>query len=111
MKILSDKLHIMTTKQIISTDDICHLAKLSKLNPPDLLLSALQSGVETTLDYAKILAKVDVSHVDVTNEITGLTNILREDRVDESRTLTQQQSLQNAPKSHNGYFMVDGVLE
>ncbi len=91
--------------------DVKHLAKLANLSPSPEIVPALQVGIETTLEYAKILSEVDVSHVNVTNEITGLTNVLREDEIDESRTLTQQQSLQNSGESHKGYFMVDGVLE
>lgn len=91
--------------------DVKHLAKLANLSPDPSLIPALQSGVETTLEYAKILSQVDVSHVGVTSEITGLTNILRDDVVDESRTFTQSQALANAPAQHNGFFMVDAILE
>lgn len=91
--------------------DVKHLAKLANLSPSDTLISPLQSGVETTLEYAKILGQVDVSHVGVTNEITGLTNILRDDVVDDSRTFTPAEALANAPKSHKGFFMVDAILE
>jgi len=91
--------------------DVQHLAKLANLSPTPSLIQPLQSGVQTTLDYAKILGSVDVSHVGVTNEITGLINVLREDQIDQSRTFTQAQALQNAPKSHNGFFMVDAILE
>ncbi len=91
--------------------DVKHLAKLANLSPTPSLIPALQSGVETTLEYAKILSKVDVSHVGVTNEITGLTNILRDDIVDESRTFTQEEALANTSKNHQGFFMVDAILE
>jgi aspartyl/glutamyl-tRNA(Asn/Gln) amidotransferase C subunit len=91
--------------------DVKHLAKLANLSPDPSLIPALQSGVETTLEYAKILGQVDVSHVGVTNEITGLTNVLRDDIVDDSRTFTQAEALANAGKSHNGFFMVDAILE
>lgn len=91
--------------------DVTHLAKLAKLAPSPSLLPALQSGVETTLEYAKILSQVDVAHVDVTNDVTGLTNVLREDLVDSSRTFTQDEALANAPAKHNGFFMVDAILE
>ena len=79
--------------------------------PNEDLALTLQSGVETTLEYAKILGKVDVSHVGITNEITGLTNILREDIVDEARTFTQEEALANSVKNHKGFFMVDAILE
>lgn len=101
----------MKNSPIINTAGIIHLAKLAKLTPPDSLLPALQSGVESTLEYAKVLSQVDVSDVVATNEITGLTNVLREDQVDDSRTFTQEQALQNAPSTHNGFFMVKAILE
>jgi aspartyl/glutamyl-tRNA(Asn/Gln) amidotransferase C subunit len=91
--------------------DVTHLSKLANLSPNPSLIPVLQSGVETTLEYAKILGKVDVSRVGVTNEITGLTNILREDIVDESRTFTQVEALANSVKNHQGFFMVDAILE
>lgn len=91
--------------------NVKHLAKLASLSPSPTLIPALDAGVETTLNYAKILETVDVSHVDVTNEITGLKNVLREDVIDESRMLSQDQALANAPKSHDGFFMVDAILE
>ncbi len=91
--------------------DIKHLAKLANLSPSSSLMPALESGVDTTLEYAKILADVDVSHVDVTNEITGLTNVFRDDIVDQNHTLTQDEALQNTSRSYKGFFMVDAILE
>jgi len=91
--------------------DVKHLAKLAKLTPPDSLLPALQSGVESTLEYAKVLSQVDVRQVVATNEVSGLTNVMREDVVDDTRTFTQAQAFQNAPSSYKGFFMVDAILE
>lgn len=91
--------------------DVKHLSALANLTPSQSLLPALQSGVESTLEYAKILEGVDVSHVDVTKEVSGLSNVLREDVVDSGRTFTQDQALANAPAQHNGFFMVDAILE
>lgn len=91
--------------------DVKHLAKLANLSPLDSLIPALQSGVTSTLDYAQVLSNVDVSHVDVTNEVSGLTNVFREDIVDHSRTFTQAEALHNASSSYKGFFMVPAVLE
>jgi aspartyl/glutamyl-tRNA(Asn/Gln) amidotransferase C subunit len=102
----------MSKTQLISTSGIVHLALLANLVPPsEALANTLQSGVEATLDYAKILSDVDVSHVNVTNEVSGLTNILREDVIDSSRTFTQDEALSNAKAQYNGFFMVDAILE
>ena len=101
----------MKNSPIITTAWVSHLAKLAKLTPPDSLLPALQSGVESTLEYAKVLSQVDVSQVEATNQVSGLTNVLREDVVDESRMFTQAEALQNTPATHKGFFMVDAILE
>lgn len=101
----------MTKKKIISADEVKHLAKLASLTPPADILADLESGVESTLEYAEILSSVDVSNVKVTNEVTGLKNVWREDLVDDSRTFTQEQALANSSSTHNGFFMVDAILE
>lgn len=101
----------MKNSPIITTSGVSHLAKLAKLTPPDSLLPALQSGVESTLEYAKVLSQVDVSKVVATNEVSGLTNVLRVDVVDDTRTFTQAEALQNAPETHKGFFMVKAILE
>jgi aspartyl/glutamyl-tRNA(Asn/Gln) amidotransferase C subunit len=101
----------MKNSPLITTAGVSHLAKLAKLTPPDSLLPALQSGVERTLEYAKVLSQVDVSQVEATNEVSGLTNVLREDVVDDTRTFTQTEALQNAPATHKGFFMVNAILE
>jgi aspartyl/glutamyl-tRNA(Asn/Gln) amidotransferase C subunit len=101
----------MKNTPLITSDGVKHLAKLAKLTPPDSLLPALTSGVEATLEYAKVLSSVDVAHVSVTNEVSGLTNVMREDLVDASRTFTQSDALKNASSSYKGFFMVDAILE
>ena len=101
----------MKNSPIITTAGVSHLAKLAKLTPPDSLLPALKSGVESTLEYAKVLSQVDVSQVEATNQVSGLTNVLREDVIDDTRTFTQAQALQNAPSTHKGFFMVKAILE
>jgi aspartyl/glutamyl-tRNA(Asn/Gln) amidotransferase C subunit len=101
----------MKNSPLITTAGVSHLAKLAKLTPPDSLLPTLQAGVESTLEYAKVLSAVDVSHVEATNEVSGLTNVLRDDVVDDTRTFTQTQALQNASSTHKGFFMVNAILE
>lgn len=91
--------------------DVKYLAILANLSPAPALIKVLDSGVNSTLEYAKILGTVDVAHVDATKEVTGLTNVLRDDVVDSTRTFTQDQALANAPSKHNGFFMVPAILE
>ncbi len=98
------------TKQIINNTEIKNLATLAALSPSPTLYSALQSGVEGTLEYAQILSTVNTESTKELKDITGLTNVLREDTVDESRMFSQTEALANAPATQDGYVMVGAVF-
>ena len=57
------------------------------------------------------LFKVDVKGVEPTHQVTGMENVLREDKVIEENTLFQEEALKNAKRKHDGYFVVDQILE
>ncbi len=99
------------TQAIIDNAGIKNLSTLAKLSPDPSLTSALQDGVSSTLEYAKILSGVDTDQIKATNDITGLTNVLRKDLVDESRMFTQDEALSNARAKHDGYFVAEQALE
>lgn len=63
------------------------------------------------MEVVEELNTVDVTGVKPTDHVTGLENIFREDILDETRMFTQEQSLSNAPRTSNGYFVVDQVIE
>ena len=71
----------------------------------------LADGFNTTIDVVDKLFSVDVHNVLPTSQVTGLTNVFRDDVVDSTRTFTQEQALANAKKTHNGFFVVEQVLE
>lgn len=99
------------TQAIIDKTGINNLSTLAKLTPDQSLTTALQEGVTSTLEYAKILKSVNTDQVKVTNDITGLTNILRNDEVDNSRMFSQAEALSNARAQHEGYFVAEQALE
>lgn len=100
----------MTKKQLITTDEVKHLAKLASLPISDDRLAKLANQIETTFEYIQILEKTDTKNLAETNQVTGLTNVMRDDIVDDSRTLTQEQALKNAKHSHDGYFVVPAIF-
>ena len=44
-------------------------------------------------------------------QTTGLTDVLREDSVNETLTLRNEEALSGASKTHNGFFVVPAILE
>lgn len=95
----------------ITKNQIKHIADLANIPITDQEQIHLQQAFEETLDTIAELQSVDVSKVEPTHQVTGLTNVLREDVVDSDNMFTQKQALANAKQSHNGYFVVPRIIE
>ena len=67
--------------------------------------------VGVTVAYVSKLQELPTDGVIETSQVTGLENVMREDVVDESRMFSQVEALKNATHTHNGFFVVDAVLE
>lgn len=95
----------------ITSTDIKKVAALANIPLKDEEIEPLASGFTQTLSVVEQLNTIDVSSVEPTHHTTGLENVLREDVVDESRMFSQEQALQNAKRTYNGYVVVDQVIE
>lgn len=101
----------MSAKNNFSKSDVHHIATLSNIPISEAEEESLAKGFTTVIEVINKLDTVDTKNVEPTHQVTGLTNVLREDVVDEARQFTQEQALANAPKTHDGYVMVDQILE
>lgn len=93
----------------ISRDDVLHLAQLSSLQLADDEIDALQEDIGNILGYVEQLSELDTSGVEPTYQVTGLTNVWRDDVVDQSAT-TRGQLLALAPEQQNNSVKVPKVL-
>lgn len=89
--------------------DIKHIAKLANLPITPQEEKNLEKELNETLTYIDILTQVDTKNVEPTAHVTGLENITRDDT--SSPSLSQHQALANTKKQHNGFFIVDAILE
>lgn len=87
---------------MISSSKIAKLANIPLKNDEEELFSQQLTSI---LDLVSKLQKIETKNVIPTSQVTGLINIFREDEIDESRILTQEQALSNAKKTYNGYFV------
>jgi len=94
-----------------TSDDVSHIAHLAKIPVTDEEKKKIAEGFNTTMKVVDTLLSVDVSGVKPTSQVTGLTNVFREDKIEKDRMFTQKQALVNAPRKHNGFFVVDQILE
>lgn len=94
----------------ISKDTVKHMSRLARIPMTEKEEEELAKGFNKTLDVIDDLFKVEVKKVEPTHQVTGLENVLREDKVDEKKMLSQEQVLSNTKKKYNGYFVVDQIL-
>ncbi len=89
--------------------DITRVSELANIPLTDAEKIKLSAELTQTLDYIKDLNTIDTKSIEPTSQVTGLINILRED--DAAPSLSQEQALQNAHQTHNGFFKVSAILE
>jgi len=89
--------------------NVKHIAKLANLPISEKKLNKFEAQLEQTIEHVDRLQEIDTSKVSETNDITGLLNVMREDIVTPS--LSQEEALSNAKKTHNGFFVVPVIIE
>lgn len=94
----------------LSKEDVLHIAKLSKLKLTDLEVEKFRGQLSSVLDYVGELSKVDTKDVEITAQVTGLTNVFDEDKISDEKT-TYEEIKRNAPEFEDGAYKVPGVFE
>ena len=92
----------------ISTSDIQHLASLSSLALADDETDGLRQDLENIIGYIEQLGELDVSGVEPTYQVTGLSNVWREDEVQAG--ITGEKLLGLALEKQNNQVKVTQVL-
>ena len=65
----------------LSREDVLKLAQLARLDLTDDELEEYSAQLTAILDYVEVLGKADVKGLKPTQQITGLTNVTREDKI------------------------------
>ena len=93
----------------VSTDDVRQLAVLSSIALSDQEIDNLRTDIENILSYVTQLSELDTEDVDPTYQVTGLSNVWRDDAVDES-AVTTESLLALAPEAIEQQIKVPKVL-
>jgi aspartyl-tRNA(Asn)/glutamyl-tRNA(Gln) amidotransferase subunit C len=94
----------------LSEEEVRHIAKLSRLDLEEGEIKLFQEQLSSVLSYVGQLDEVDTEGVEPMSNITGLHNVYREDRADESK-IGHPAIEKNAPEFKDGFFVVPGVFE
>ncbi len=96
----------MTTS--LTTEEVRHVAKFSRLALSDSEIEQAKKDLSTIFEHISRLSEVETDGVEPLDHPTELQNRSRDDSVGEA--LSQQQVLANAPAVKDVYFDVPKVL-
>lgn len=93
----------------ISIDEVHHLAQLSSLQLDDTEAEALRVDLGNILGYIEQLSELNTDGVEPTYQVTGLSNVWREDTVDDYG-VSRESLLALAPEADQNQIKVPKVL-
>ena len=93
----------------ITKDDVLHLAQLSSLQLADDEIDALKDDLTNIIGYIEQLSTLDTAGVEPTYQVTGLSNVWRDDVVDDG-AVSRDTLLALAPEQAGGQVKVPKVL-
>jgi len=93
----------------ISKDDVRKLARLARITLTDDQLDHFVHEIQNILGYVERLNSLDLQGVEPTYQVTGLTNVMRDDVLVDYKT-DQAALLKNVPQTEDGNVKVKRVL-
>lgn len=93
----------------LSRDDVLKLAALARISLSDDEVDAFAGELSAILGYVEQLSDVDVSGLEPTNQVTGLTNVMRKDEVKEYG-YEPRDLLKNVPATQDNQLRVKRMI-
>lgn len=94
----------------LTKDQVRKVAKLANLPLTDEEEEKYTEQLSQVLEYVEQLNRVDTQNVEPTFNVSGQENVMTDDKTG-SCTLSQEETLSNAPKKQDGLFVTKGVLD
>lgn len=95
----------------LTKDEVLHIAKLAQLDLSDAEIAKFLPQLSKVVDFVGQLNEVNVEGIEPTAQVTGLTDVYREDSVDPTNILSQDLATGGTDNVYNGYFKVKAILE
>ena len=93
----------------LSRAEVLKLARLARLDLTDEEVEQFQEQLSEILQYVEQLQAVDIRGLEPTNQVTGLTNVTREDEI-RDYGYTPQDLLKNVPSKQDGMIKVKRMI-
>jgi aspartyl-tRNA(Asn)/glutamyl-tRNA(Gln) amidotransferase subunit C len=92
----------------IGRDDVARLADLARIQLTEEEIARFAGEFDSIMDAVASVSEVATEEVPATSHPIAMTNVFREDVVE--NTLTQEQALAGAPEAEDGRFVVPQIL-
>jgi aspartyl-tRNA(Asn)/glutamyl-tRNA(Gln) amidotransferase subunit C len=93
----------------ITDADIRKLAVLCRLKLTDDEIPKYKQEISKIVEFVEVLQSVDTKGIEPTSQVTGLTNVTREDKIIDYK-LSRQDLLANAPAVEKGQIKVKRMI-
>jgi len=93
----------------LTRDDVLKLARLARLSITEEEIEKYRSELSAILEYVEQLSQVDVTGLQPTTQVTGLTNVMRDDTVDDYG-VTPDDLLRGAPATEDRQVKVKRMI-
>jgi aspartyl-tRNA(Asn)/glutamyl-tRNA(Gln) amidotransferase subunit C len=93
----------------ITDADIRKLAVLCRLKLTDDEIPKYKQEISKIVEFVEVLQSVDTKGIEPTSQVTGLTNVTREDKIIDYK-LSRQELLSNAPAVEKGQIKVKRMI-
>lgn len=93
----------------ITPEDVLKLARLARLSIDDDEVDAYCQDLTSIVDYFDILDKADISGLEPTSQVTGLTNVFRTDEISKQH-VTPDRLVEELPDSKDRYIKVKRMI-
>lgn len=104
-----NKIAILIEMSQLSRDDVLKLASLARLSLSDDEVEQYQKELSSILAYVEQLSTVDTEGLAPTNQVTGLTNVMRDDQV-QSYGYEPRDLLNNVPMTEKNQLKVKRMI-
>lgn len=93
----------------LTREDVLKLARLARLEVSEDEVQKYADEVGAILQYVEVLNNIDMEGVEPTNQVTGLSNVMRKDEVVDYQAKPED-LLRNAPAVEDGHIKVKRML-
>jgi aspartyl-tRNA(Asn)/glutamyl-tRNA(Gln) amidotransferase subunit C len=95
---------------MLSKEKVKHIAKLARVSLTEREIGKYQKDLSSILGYVEKLKGVDVSKIEPTSHSTKVENVMRDDAQSKEQDAADNELLDLAPETKNGYLKVKKVF-